>query len=270
VDVRQWIRGYVQYRYGRTAPGLERAWQLLLETVYSSAGRAESIFCACPSLKVKGVSTWGTTRIGYDTARFEEAVSEFLSAGKELGDIDAYQADAVDLVRQVLANRGMDVYRLMVSADEAKDKARFNQAADEFRKLIRDQDALVGTRREFLLGNWLAEAKGIATDEAEKKLFEKNARIQITYWGPDNPNTDAHDYAFKEWSGLLRDFYLPRWEMFIREMNSRLNDGAAQEPNYFAFEKQWSQRRDVYPAKPSGDPVATAMRVFSDIPRHTE
>jgi alpha-N-acetylglucosaminidase len=270
VDVRQWIGGYLQYRYGRTAPGLDLAWQLLLETVYSPAGRGESIFCARPSLQVKGVSTWGTTRIGYDPNKLEEAAREFLRTGKELGDIDAYQADAVDLVRQVVANRGLDVYRRMVSAFEAKDKARFNHAADAFRMLILNQDTLVGTRREFLLGGWLAEAKGMAATEEEKTLFEKNSRILITYWGPDDPAAVAHDYAHKEWSGLLRDFYLPRWDMFIRELNARLDGRTAQEPNYFTFEKDWSEQRNVYPATPSGAPIATALRVLSDTPRHQE
>jgi alpha-N-acetylglucosaminidase len=264
VDVRQWLHGYAEYRYGKTTPELDHAWQLLLETVYSAAERGESIFCARPSLQVKGVSTWGHTQISYDTAKLEEAAREFLQAGKELKDVDAYQADAVNLVRQVIANRGLNVYRQMVSAYEAKDKACFNQATDTFRMLIRNEDTLVGTRREFLLGNWLAEAKGMAATEEEKILLEKNARTQITYWGPDDPSTVANDYAFKEWSGLLQDFYLPRWDMFIRDLNSRLDGATSQEPNYFAFGKNWTEQRNAYPATPSGDPVATALRIFSD------
>lgn len=270
VDIRQWLHGYAEYRYGKTTPELDRAWQLLLETVYSTAGRGESIFCARPSLQVKSVSTWGSTKTGYDPNKLEEAAREFLQPAKELKDVDAYQVDAVDLARQVIANRGLDVYHRMVSAYEAKDKVRFNQAADAFRTLIRDQDTLVGTRREFLLGNWLAEAKGMATTKKEKTLFEKNARMQITYWGPDDTDTVARDYAYKEWSGLLQGFYLPRWEMFIRELNARLDGGTAQEPNYFAFEKKWTEQRNAYPATPSGDPVATALRVFSDASRHSE
>jgi alpha-N-acetylglucosaminidase len=263
VDVRQWLHGYAEYRYGKTTPGLDLAWQLLLETVYSTE-RGESIFCSRPSLQVKSVSTWGSTKIGYDPNKLEEAVREFLRAGKELGDIDTYQADAVDLVRQVVTNRGLKVYHRMVSAYEAKDKVRFNQAADAFRKLIHNQDTLVGTRREFMLGNWLAEAKGMAATEEEKILLEKSARMLITYWGPDDTDAVARDYAFKEWSGLLQGFYLSRWEMFIRELNARLDGGTAHEPNYFAFEKEWTEQRNAYPATPSGDPVATALRIFSD------
>jgi hypothetical protein len=35
----------------------------------------------------------------------------------------------------------------------------------------------------------------------EKKLYEFNARMQITLWSP--PTDPAlHDYAWKQWSGL--------------------------------------------------------------------
>ena len=84
VDIRQWLHGYAEYRYSKTTPEIDHAWQLLLETVYS-AGRPEPIFCARPSLQVKSVSTWGTTRIGYDPVKLEEAVREFLRAGKRTG-----------------------------------------------------------------------------------------------------------------------------------------------------------------------------------------
>jgi len=263
VDPRQWIASYIKYRYGNSTPGLEHAWQLLLETVYSSGSGPQSIFCARPSMHVKGASTWGTTQVGYDPAMLEEAAREFLRAGDELAGVDAYQADAVDLVRQVLSNRGLILYRRLVTASEIGDKSQFNRAASDFLRLLRDQDTLLATRREFLLGTWLNEANRMGRTEAEQALCEKNARTQISYWGPDDPDTDVHDYANKEWSGLLRDFYLPRWEMFIRELNARLNGGPATEIHYFDFEKNWTEQRNAYPAWPTGDPVTTAVELLS-------
>jgi hypothetical protein len=58
--------------------------------------------------------------------------------------------------------------------------------------------------------------------------------------------------------------------MFIRELNARLDGTTAQEPNYFAFEKEWTDKQNAYPATPSGDPVATALRVLSDTLSHPE
>jgi alpha-N-acetylglucosaminidase len=257
VDVRLWLEEYVKYRYGQTTPELDRAWQLLAETVYSSGAGQQSIFCARPSLQVKGVSTWGTTQIAYDPARLEEAARDFLAAGGQLAANDAYQIDAVDIVRQVLDNRGLALYRQMVSAYEGGGES-FQKTASAFLQLIRDQDALLATRREFQLGSWLAAAIAMGETEAERALCERNARMQITYWGPDDPATDARDYASKQWSGLLRDFYLPRWEMFVRELEAHSEIKPATDIHHFEFEKDWTQRRNEYPAAPAGDPVATA------------
>ena len=263
VDPSQWIAGYTKYRYGRTTPELDHAWQLLLSTVYSSGDDPQSIFCARPSLQVTGVSTWGTTQFAYDPAKLEEAAREFLRAKDVLANVDTYQADAVDLVRQVLSNRGLLLYRQMVSAYQARDKSRFQQAAASFLALIHDLDVLLATRREFLLGNWLEQAKTAAHGDAERQRFEKNARTQITYWGPDDPSTDLHDYASKEWSGLLLDFYLPRWEMSVRDLNARLDGKPPNEVDYFTFERHWTEQHNEFPATPVGDPVAAAVAVFA-------
>jgi alpha-N-acetylglucosaminidase len=265
VDVHQRIGGYVKYRYGGTSPALEKAWQRLVDTVYRSGSGAQSIFCARPSLDVKGASTWGTTKLAYDTATLEQAAREFVSVRAEFGANDAYQADAVDLVRQVISNRGLAAYQKMVSAYAAKDKPRFNAAASLFLNLLRDEDLVLATRKEFLLGRWLEEAKASAHTEEESAANEKNARTLITYWGPDDPSTDVHDYACKEWSGLLQGFYRARWEMFIRELNSRLDGNPPKEPDYFAFERQWTRQRDVFPATPSGDPATIAAHVLTRV-----
>ncbi len=263
VDVHQWLHDYAEYRYGSTAPDLDRAWHTLAETVYASNYGPQSIFCARPSLQVKGASTWGSTNFAYDPAKLEEAAREFLSAKERFGTLDTYQADAVDLVRQVLSNRGLILYRQMVAAFQERDRVRFDRVSAAFLGLLRDEDTLVATRREFLLGNRLAAANKVGQSEQERILCEKNARTLITYWGPDNPGTELHDYAHKEWSGLLRDFYMPRWEMFIRELSARLDGQLANEPNYFAFEKDWSEKRNQYPTTPAGDPIGTACTLLN-------
>ena len=258
----EWIKEYARYRYGQSTPEIERAWQLMLETVYKSGNRAEPIFCARPSLSVKSVSTWGPAELKYDPAKLEEAAREFLMARSRLGTNDAYQYDAVDLVRQVLANRGMPTYHEMIDAYNNRDATGFERAANKFLGLIRLEDELLSTRREFLLGRWLTESRVMGHDDDEKNLCERNARTQITYWGPDDPKTELHEYAHKEWSGLLRDFYLPRWEMFAAALRESLSGTPLVEPDYFAFEKKWTEEHKAYSDVPSGDPVEAAIKAL--------
>ena len=82
-------------------------------------------------------------------------------------------------------------------------------------------------------------SKALATNDAESRLYEFNARNQITLWGPDggfifldifygpiltfifldimsfrkaNPLGQILDYAGKQWSGMVSDYYVPRCE----------------------------------------------------------
>jgi len=265
VDLREWIRDYVKWRYGEDTPELEHAWQLLLETAYKSSARPEPIFCARPSLAVKSVSTWGSTKVPYDEAKLEEAAREFLKGGDRLRGIDAYQYDAVNLVRQVLSNRGLEAYHKMVTAYQAHDVAGFEAARQEFLKLLGAEDSLLRTRREFMLGTWLGAAKAMGHTKEEKNSCEKNARTMITYWGPDDPATVARDYAYKEWSGLLEDYYLPRWEMFVEDLGARLRGTPGREINYFEFEHRWTEERKDYPVDPRGDPVRAADAALASL-----
>src|SRR5215471_7127107 len=79
----------------------------------------------------------------------------------------------------------------------------------------------------------------------------------------DDPAADLHDYASKEWSGLLRDFYLVRWELFVRDFESGFDEPRVERIDYFDFEKKWTEKRSVYPTEPTGDPVDAAVKALA-------
>lgn len=54
-------------------------------------------------------------------------------------------------------------------------------------------DQLLASDSHFLLGKWIADAKRLAKNPSDKKLFEYNARNQITIWGP---NGEVHIFKF--------------------------------------------------------------------------
>ena len=59
-------------------------------------------------------------------------------------------------------------------------------------ELFTDLETILASDEHFLLGRWLEKAKSLATNETESKLYEFNARNQLTLWGPDgNVNFDA-------------------------------------------------------------------------------
>lgn len=245
VDVKEWIKSYVRYRYGSDNAQLQTAWQGLIATAYSSfpqyqEGPNESVFCARPTLEDKPVSSWGTRKRNYDTRQFAAAVAVFMKAAPKMKNNVTYEIDAIDFQRQVTANKGEQLFADMVAAYRKKDLAAFKQTANAFLALLKQQDLLLSGNRHFRLDTWITAAQNMGQTPAEKALLVKSAKTQITYWGPDNPETDLHDYANKEWGGLMRNFYLPRWKMYITYLTARLEGKPATAPDFFRWEKQWT------------------------------
>ncbi|AOW11179.1 alpha-N-acetylglucosaminidase [Flavobacterium gilvum] len=253
VETSDWIKSFVDARYGKSNKKIQQAWEIFLQTIYISfnkslEGPPESVFCARPSLKVASVSSWGTRERNYDVVKFKEGVKLFVDASDEMNNSATYQIDKIDFVRQVLANTGEKVYQDMVTAFEQKNINQFSKQSNLFLSMIKMQDSLLSCNEHFQVYSWLKQANDFGKTSIEKSIAVKNAKMQITYWGPDNSDTNLHEYANKEWSGLMGHFYLPRWELFVTRSIAELKgDTSASIPDYFAFEQNWCNKPDMYP-----------------------
>jgi len=129
------------------------------------------------------------------------------------------------------------------------------------------QDSLLTTRREFKVGNWIAQARKIGRTEDEKRLYEWNARVQITTWGNRKAADEGglRDYSHREWSGLLKDFYYPRWKAYFDMLGQRLNGVQVQDIDWYAMEEPWTWLRNDYPAEPEENAVEIAQWAYGKV-----
>ncbi len=270
-DVSSYIDDYLLSRYGRENEFLRRAWTVLAGSIYGDfeikgEGTFESVLCARPGMNVKNVSTWGPKRYQYNPDDVVEALVLFRKAADEFRESDTYEYDLVDLARQVLANHARSVYDRSMALYRNGDREGFGIMSSEFLGLVSLQDSLVGTRKEFLVGRWLEKARHYGSNAGDRSLSERNARMQISYWGPDTASTSVRDYANKEWSGLLSDYYLPRWEAFYSYLDDLLAGREADEPDYFEMEKAWVDNGKEYPVEPYDyDPLVLVDRLLSKV-----
>lgn len=95
-----------------------------------------------------------------------------------------------------------------------KDARKFEVSSNAFLRLLEDMDRLLQTRSELTLAKWLADARGAAISDVDKQNFEINILEQLTLWGPLN-DTVLYDMAWREWSGLIKTYYGPRWRMLF-------------------------------------------------------
>ncbi len=268
--LQDWIRDHVRGRYGSRPAAADQAWQLLLETAYRSDSYTGACFCDRPALESNPNAILAAPP-PYDNARLAQAWHKLLVCADELGGADTYRFDLVHVNRQVLGNLAFQFRRDMVAAYRQKDRRALAAAGARFLQLVRDIDELLATREELLLGRWLADARHWATNDEERRLYEWNARGIITLWGPRN--SLLHEYAAKQWSGMLVGFYLPRWEMFLRRLDASLAEGkaldaAASENALRDWEVQWTHRTDAYPTVPRGDAVVVSRRLWEKYGRY--
>jgi alpha-N-acetylglucosaminidase len=286
-DVDRWLADYLMARYGWSNAEATAAWDLLKQSLYgpgSEKGSLESAICARPTLSPDRAAPNASFTRHYDPQLPWQAWSHLQAASAELASFDTYQYDLVDLARQCLADLSIPLQRDAAAAYRTGDAAKFADATQRFVDLAQDMDTLLSTRREFLLGPWLADAKRWATSDSERRQYEKNARLQITVWGPSAPDALLFDYSNRQWSGLIRDYYLPRWQKFFDFLSAQLSAPAAgryseeklkksynrpaDDANPFyvelaKWEQSWTDRTDEYPTQPTGDAVATAARLLA-------
>ncbi len=253
-----WMRDEARARAGGPDASVEQAWQLLREKVLVDS--ANPIGCQGVVFQNRNPSLRGehqnmlSARIAYTNADLVRAWQLFLQAGPAARESSAYQRDLVDTTRQALGNIGAIFRSRMADAYDRKDAAAFKQAAAQFMALGHDLDKFLGTDSDYLLGKWLDDAKAWAGNSSERAYYETDARSIITVWGGD-----LTDYAGRQWNGLMDDYYLPRWQMFIDATSSELAGGKPADRQ--TLQEQWREHNlkfattagGHYPAKPHGD-----------------
>ncbi len=268
--VEPWVHDYVIRRYGQPDSSAWDAWKILLATVYSSAPQTGTFLAERPQFYRKGVAYRTSPIAPYDESKLVRALQLLLDAEPSLARSDAYQYDVVNLTRQLLGSLGLPMVDTVEAAFLRKDRATLTKAEQDIVELLTDLDTLVGTRREFLLGSWLDDAKRWATSDEERRLYEWNARNIITLWGTkctEGQNDDLNLYAYKQWQGMFSTYYLPRWQEFFRELNQSLDSGITFDRAPFAsrmcsWEQEWSRRTDTFPAEPRGDALTLSRTLF--------
>jgi alpha-N-acetylglucosaminidase len=298
-----WVRQYVKARYGVEDPLIERAWLLLARTIYNcpagnnQQGPHESIFCGRPTLNNFQASSWSKMKNYYDPYSTLEAAMMMNSVAEKYRGNNNFEYDLVDITRQALADQARLQYQRTIADYKAFASKEFESDYRRFLLMLLMQDKLLGTRSEFRLGHWTQAAIDCGSTPEEKKLYEWNARVQITTWGNRYcaDTGGLRDYAHKEWQGLLKDFYYPRWEAYFNALSDQMKAQQKPQPDllgggpnasktaaelfqmalpqevtldYYALEEPWTLRQNPYTSAPEGSPVDIAREVMDLLTNH--
>jgi alpha-N-acetylglucosaminidase len=225
IDIKFWLMSYAKQRYGTEDVELFHAWLSLLESAYSiPTAWPRNIYQDRPSM-----SPWSNLD---DRPSFDQAVANFLNAA------DPYMGNPRfkhDLVQMVVQYAGFKVDLLISKALKLHNQGKENESQATFEKvkeLMTMMDGLTYTLPDQRLESWIDHARKWGQTKAESDYYEADAKRQITMWG--NSGTSVlFEYASKVWSGMIRDYYLPRWMNFA----GALKDGSTS--NFDQWEESW-------------------------------
>jgi alpha-N-acetylglucosaminidase len=266
VDAEKWVNGYAERRYGKQNINAEKAWQILLKTVYTNEAKNNyhSTFIIRPDLNMEFADKEGILNMPYQPADLIPAWENMLEAAPDLKGSEGFRYDLVDVTRQILVDYGNEMAYELRKAFDSKDKDKFKILSVKYLELFDDMDRLLAAQKGFILGTWINDAKKWGTNKEETALYEKNARNLVTLWG--DKDSPLKDYSRRQWSGLMKDFYKPRWERFFAysidclENNKQFDLDTIDEINKEA-EWKWVNEDKIYPDKPVGDQVETAKQI---------
>ncbi|MCM1968242.1 MULTISPECIES: alpha-N-acetylglucosaminidase [unclassified Streptomyces] len=274
VDQQKWFADFASRRYGAPDAKAAAAWEELRKGPYSTSSglwseSQDSLFSARPSLTAVGSAYWSPKAMRYQAGSVRRALDHLLGVDPRLRGSSAYRFDLVDTARQALANHSRVLLPQIKAAYDARDLALFRRLTADWAHREKQLDALVGSDPNFLLGSWLSAARAHGADAAEQDRYEYDARSILSVWGRQSTSEGGflHDYANREWSGLISELYARRWSSYFASLEDALVRRAAPRAiDWHAFEEDWAKLTTRHPARPSGDPYTLASGIAATLP----
>ncbi|KAJ1697639.1 hypothetical protein LUZ63_006151 [Rhynchospora breviuscula] len=296
IQVKEWLKSYSNRRYGRTIAEVDEAWQILYHTVYNCtdgiADHNNDYIVEFPDISPPTKQSHLSIRrdLSYVNHRFSlrevasqlpqphmwysqkevvNALKLFLDAGSSMSGSLTFRYDVVDLTRQALSKLANQVYLDALTAYGANNLNTLTLHSQKFLGIIKDLDTLLASDDNFLLGTWLEDAKSLAMTSSERKQYEWNARTQVTMWYDNTKINQSilHDYANKYWSGLLKDYYLPRASTYFNLLSQSLKENKSFKieewrATWISYSNTWQSSTNNYSVKAIGDAFAISKSLF--------
>lgn len=239
--VNDWLQKHLNARYGKTSAPVFQAWQLLLESVYSTKywetrwwndWAGAYLFFKRPTLKI----TEFKGNPG-DKEKLKQAIDILKKETKNFDKKSLYNYDLIDVSRHYYSLCIDDLLIECVTAYKQKDIKKGDELFKRIEQQALDIDNLMSGQPLNSLSYWLKSAWDYGSSAQESKLYLKNAKMLITLWGGEG---HLNDYASRSWKGMYKEFYWPRWKMFLQaQRESAVNNTSFDESKVRETIKQW-------------------------------
>lgn len=205
INIKDWYENYTVCRYGEASPRFNGYWDKLQNSVYSTL---------VDNPRYNWQFRPGTMYAGNVNVNpeFFSAVEEFASAAPQFEHSPLYEADLIENTVHYLGAKMETLLQNWETKFSADDMVAVENIETEFEELALAADRLLYSHPTMRLENWLDNARSHGDSKKLKDYYEHNARRIVTVW----TKSPLDDYAARIWSGLVRDYYLPRWQNYFK------------------------------------------------------
>ena len=242
IDLEKWLIGYCNSRYGGYPPEMQKAWSLLRQSAYGSLYSYTRFLWQTVVPDKRRISFIDTSD------KFMHAVELFLECSDELGNSELYRNDAIEFSALYLSAKADIYYKSALKADSLAQKDLTKESLKKAVNLLLNIDRLLASHPSFRLETWVDYARKQGTTPIEKQKYEANAKRLITTWGGFQA-----DYSARIWSGLIKDYYIPRISMHLKDKNADIRN----------WEENWINQEWKPATKPFPHPVKMAIKLVN-------
>ena len=268
---KQWIDKWADRRLECADKRYRQAWQLLVDSVYTTPARLGQATLTNSRPTFKGKGNWTTNpKINYNNEILSEVWRLMMTAVFDNNNqTEAALYDCVNIARQYLGNKFSTLRDSMTDAYIQRDILKFKQAKNQMLDLLKDINEITALHPAFSFDRWINLSQSHAKNNEQKEYYRQSATTLLTTWG-ETPQS-LNDYASRTWSGLVEGYYARRWKMFLDMAEEALQNNKEFNNKEFTrlvteFEKKVSRGEIIYQSKKDPSPFKKLRMLYN---KHT-
>lgn len=203
-DLMPFLKNYTAARYGAAPDALMNFWKEMLQSPYCNfTSRAKFNWqLRQPTRKPAPLNI---------NDHYFRGIEDFLSVAGDFADNPLYEADAIMYGALYFAGQADEVLAAIYKSLDAGDTDNASKLESLLLELLSNADKLLESHPTMRTQRWMDFASEAGTNPEESKSFVINSKRLISTWG----GASLHDYAARVWSGILRDYYVPRLRFYF-------------------------------------------------------
>lgn len=213
IETDQWLENYITCRYGIKNNDLTTLYKSMYHSAYNN-------FRDHPQFgwQVRN-NIIGRGNTGLDTTFYNRAEQLCLYIGQhpeqyaKLGASAArlYLADYIEVASLYVGGKIEEISELIGHYNQEGKKALALRKLDSLEVIMKDLDSILTYHPTHRLEHWEYELALKHSDPKHQARNARNARRLVSVWyGHHTTDEPVNDYSCRLWSGLIRDYYLPR------------------------------------------------------------